>query len=38
MKFTKNQAIVILAGVIIWFILMVSCYGLGYLVHEYGHL
>jgi hypothetical protein len=38
MKFTRNQAILIVAGVVFWFIMMVSCYGLGLLAHQIGHI
>ncbi len=37
MKFTKNQSIMILAGVFFWVIVMLMCYGLGYLTHEVAH-
>lgn len=37
MKFTKNQSIVILAGVIFWVIMMLVCYGAGYITHEVAH-
>ena len=32
-KFTRNQSIVILAGLVIWILLMFACYGLGYAAH-----
>lgn len=37
MKLTKNQAMLILAGTILLFILMVCAYGSGLLMHEYVH-
>jgi hypothetical protein len=37
MKFTKNQAIVILAGVVLWFITMIACYATGLVAHEVAH-
>lgn len=36
-KFTKNEAIVVLAGTIIWILLMFSCYGMGLAAHSIGH-
>ena len=37
MKLTKNQSLVLLAGVIVWFFVMIICYGTGYLTHQFGH-
>lgn len=36
-KFTKNQAIVIVAGTVLWFLMMATCYGMGILAHNIGH-
>lgn len=36
-KFTKNQAIVIVAGTIAWFLMMLVCYGMGIALHSIGH-
>ncbi len=37
MKFTRNQAIMIFAGVLLWFISMAVCYGVGVIIHNIGH-
>lgn len=37
MKFTRNQAIMVVAGVVVWFISMMMCYGVGVIAHNIGH-
>jgi len=37
MKFTRIQAYVIVAGTILWFLMMLTCYGLGLFAHQAAH-
>ncbi len=37
MKFTRNQAILVVGGVVFWFIMMAVCYGAGVITHSISH-